>query len=62
MECEQHTLQTETNRLESIRNVCEHLVVEENDLINLIDETKIEQTEVYKGTANITTKKLLIFY
>lgn len=49
VECDQQTIHTENNRLESFYNESKLLEVEENELKDVIHQNKVELTHVSKG-------------
>lgn len=53
VKCEQQILQTENDRLESINNECNSLEVTELELNDVINKTKEQLNQVYKGKLHI---------
>lgn len=49
VKCEQQILQTENDRLESINNECNSLGIAEIELNDVINKTKMQLNQVYKG-------------
>lgn len=62
VKCEQQILQTENDRLESINNECNNLGVTEIELNDVINKTKEQLTQVYKGIITYCLYKYIVHF
>jgi len=62
VKCEQQILQTENDRLESISNECNSLGVTEIELNDVINKTKEQLTQVYKGNLTYYLYRYIVHF